>query len=154
MSRYVSVGSTSRLVEYHLLKPSPSETPGQVASGALALLVRRHRRLRFIFHRLHWQGEGEPLLFLEALLRQESLRKIPRVAYESRYRLSCRDGWGTAERARFREETPARDRGRLEGRDHEILCALASGLQQDCSHGAGGIHGALHAGMVGLRDCG
>jgi len=36
----------------------------------------------------------------------------------------------------------------------EILRALASRRQQDRSHGTDGIHGTLHAGMVGLRHCG
>ena len=65
---------------------------------------------------LHWQREGETLVFLEALLRQKPLRKVSRVAYEPGHRMSCRDGWGAAERARFREEAPAPDRGGLEGR--------------------------------------
>src|ERR1039457_584461 len=59
---------------------------------------------------LHWQREGEALVFLEALLRQKPLRKIPRIPHQPGYRLSCGDGWGAAERARFREEAPAPDR--------------------------------------------
>ena len=35
----------------------------------------------------------------------------------------------------------------------QVLCALASRRQQDRAHGTGGIHGTLHAGMVGLRNC-
>ena len=91
---------------------------------------------------------------LEALLRQKPLRTVSWFAYQSGYRLSCRDGWGAAECARLREEAPAPDRGGLEGREDQVLRALAGGRQQDCPHGAGGIHGSLHAGMVGLRHCG
>src|ERR1039457_1220400 len=86
---------------------------------------------------LHWQREGETLVFLEALLRQKPLRKVPRIAYEPGHRLSCRDGWGAAERARFREEAPAPDRRGLEGREDQVLGTLAGGLQQNRSYGAG-----------------
>src|SRR5208283_1531509 len=103
---------------------------------------------------LHWQREGETLVFLEALLRQKPLRKIPRIPHQPGYWLSCRDGWGSSERARLREEAPAPDRGGLEGRQDQVLRALAGGRQQDRSHGTDGIHGTLHAGMVGLRHCG
>jgi hypothetical protein len=37
---------------------------------------------------LHWQREGEILVFLEALFREKPFRKVPRVAYESGHRLS------------------------------------------------------------------
>src|ERR1022692_4298952 len=97
---------------------------------------------------LHRPRESQALLFLEALLWQKPVRKVPRVAYEPGHRLSCRDGWGAAERARFREEAPAPDRGGLEGREDQVLRALAGGRQQDRSHGAGRIHGTLYAGMV------
>ena len=50
---------------------------------------------------LHWPRESQALVFLEALLRQEPFRKIPRVAHKPRHRLSCRDGWGAAERSRL-----------------------------------------------------
>src|SRR5664279_959270 len=100
---------------------------------------------------LHWPRESEALVFLEALLRQKPLRTVSWLAYEPGHRLSRRDGWGAAERVRFREEAPAPDRRGLEGREDQVLRALAGRRQQDRAHGAGGIHGALHAGMVGLR---
>src|SRR5208283_899084 len=102
---------------------------------------------------LHWPRESEALVFLEALLRQKPLRTVSWLAYEPGHRLSCRDGWGAAERARFREEAPAPDRGGLEGRQDQVLRTLAGGRQQDRSHGADGIYGTLHGGVVGLRHC-
>jgi hypothetical protein len=53
---------------------------------------------------LHWPRESQALLLLEALLRQEPFRKIPRVAYESGHRLSGRDGWGAAEALDFEKK--------------------------------------------------
>src|SRR5580704_8243318 len=35
---------------------------------------------------LHWPREGEALVFLEALLRQKPLRKIPRIPHQPGYR--------------------------------------------------------------------
>src|SRR5208337_3681979 len=103
---------------------------------------------------LHWPRESQALVFLEALLRQEPLRTVSWLAYELGYRMSCGDGWGAAERTRFREKAPAPDRGGLEGRQDQVLRTLAGGRQQDRSDGTDGIHGTLHAGMVGLRHCG
>ena len=45
------------------------------------------------------------------------------------YRLSCRDRWGAAERARLREEASAPDRRGLEGREDQVLGTVAGGLQ-------------------------
>src|ERR1035441_4554692 len=68
-------------------------TPHIVRRIAAAGAERLARTLSRNHDLLHWPREGEALLFLEALLRQEPFGKIPRVAYESRHRLSCRDGW-------------------------------------------------------------
>src|ERR1019366_6813624 len=124
---------------------------GGIAASGTSRLVQALSRDNDL---LHWQREGETLVFLEALLRQKPLRKIPWITDQPGYRLSSGDGWGAAERARLREEAPAPDRGRLEGREDQVLRALAGGRQQDRSHGAGRIHGTLYAGMVGLRHRG
>src|SRR5271165_875294 len=123
----------------------PAHLASRVAASGTSRLAQTLPRNHDL---LHWQREGETLVFLEALLRQKPLRKVPRVAYEPGHRVSCRDGWGAAERARFREEAPAPDRGGLEGRQDQVLRALAGGRQQDRSHGTDGIHGTLYAGMV------
>ena len=54
-------------------------------------------------------------------------------------------------RAGLRQETPARDGREREERNDSSLAALAGRPQQDPAHGAGRLHGPLHARVVRLR---
>ena len=77
-------------------------------------------------------GESKTFLFWEHC----RARAVPEdtfsvTAHEPGYRLSCREGWSAAERARFQKEATARRSWITRRRDDQVLRALASGPQQD-----------------------